>query len=104
MNSINQFPTSADAANASIATTQARLEQLLKSSPSLPQPNAHTPWYQRLGQWLLTSLTDTQQVRIWTKITPNGTQWSAYDPNSQRRFSCYSEAELRAWLEQRHYS
>ena len=96
----HQFPS---ASRKAIATTQARLEKLLKDSPSFPPLKAKAPWYQRLGQWLLASLTDSQQVRVWTKITPNGTQWNAYDPNIQRRFSGYSEADLRTWLEQRHY-
>ncbi len=100
----NQYLQASNTAIPSIADTQARLEQLLKSSPSLPQSGPRTPWYQRLGQWLLASLTDNQQVRVWTKITPNGTQWNAYDPNLQRSFSAYSEADLRTWLEQRHYS
>lgn len=104
MNSSNQFSLASNAVNPSVAATQARLEQLLKSSASLRQPESHTPWYQRLGQWLLTSLTDSQQVRVWTKITPNGTQWNAYDPAIGRSFSGYSEADLRTWLEQRHYS
>jgi len=99
MNSTNQFST----ASSSAIATQARLEQLLKSSPSFPQPESHAPWYQRVGQWLLASLIDSQQVRVWTKITPSGTQWNAYDPSIQRRFSGYSEADLRIWLEQRHY-
>ncbi len=100
MNSTNQFST---ASSSAIATTQSRLEQLLKSSPSFPQPESNTPWYHRIGQWLLTSLTDSQQIRVWTKITPKGTQWNAYDPNIQRSFVAYSEADLRTWLEQRHY-
>lgn len=99
----NQFSLSSNATNPSMVATQAKLEQLLKSSPSLPQTELPAPWYQRLGQWLLATLTDSQQVRVWTKITPNGTQWNAYDPNIQRRFSAYSEAGLRTWLEQRHY-
>ncbi len=101
MNSTNQFSMTSRSA---IATTQAQLEQILKSSPSLSQPKSHTPWYRRIGQWLLASLTDAQQVRVWTKITPKGIQWSAYDPNIKRSFSCYSEADLRTWLEQRHYN
>lgn len=112
MNSTNRFSNqfsldaldALDAKSVAIADTQARLEQLLKSSPSLPQPDPRAPWYQRLGQWLLTTLTDSQQVRVWTKITPNGTQWNAYDPATGRRFSGYSEADLRTWLERRYYN
>ncbi|MGI8932479.1 MAG: hypothetical protein ACR2FS_00240 [Phormidesmis sp.] len=63
-----------------------------------PQPK-YSGWLKHFGRWLLQSLTDSEQVRLWTKITPTGTQWHAYDPRTQRRFSCHSEAELRAWLE-----
>jgi hypothetical protein len=86
------------------AHQQARqqLEQLWQVSSPAPLPVAKTPWYKHLAQWLVQALTDSDQVRVWTKITPNGTQWCAYDPLGDRRFSGYSEADLRTWLEQRY--
>ncbi|MGB3299926.1 MAG: hypothetical protein WBA76_16795 [Phormidesmis sp.] len=88
-------------------TSRQQLEQLWLASPSLrllqSQPKPSAPWYKQLGRFLMQSFTDGDQVRVWTKITPNGTQWKAYDPKLQRSFSAYSEAELRTWLEQRHY-
>lgn len=107
MNSFSQSANSASepsASQASQAISREQLEQLWQASPSLPQLKSSNPWYKRLGRSIMQSLTDSDQVRIWTKITPSGTQWSAYDPKLQRRFSAYSEADLRVWLEQRHYS
>ena len=104
---MNSFSQSADSAferasQPSPIMTRQQLEQLWQDSPSLPQLKPSNPWYKQLGRFLIQSLTDGDQVRIWTKITPNGTQWCAYDPKLQRRFSAYSEAEMRTWLEQRH--
>ncbi|MEO0770734.1 MAG: hypothetical protein AAFY72_15140 [Cyanobacteria bacterium J06649_4] len=58
--------------------------------------------WQQLGRRLYQTLTDTQQVRIWTKHTKAGMVWCAYDPVSDRRKTCHSESDLRAWLETRH--
>ncbi len=111
MNSFSQSTSSAfdstsqtSASQTSPITSRQQLEQLWQASPSFPQPKSSDPWYKQLGRFLIQSLTDSDQVRIWTKITPNGTQWNAYDPKLQRRFSAYSEAEMRTWLEQRHHS
>lgn len=109
MNSFSQSTNSAfdsasesSASQASQVMSRQQLEQLWQASPSLPQLKSSDPWYKQLGRFLMHSLIDSDQVRIWTKITPNGTQWYAYDPKLQRRFSAYSEADLRVWLEQRH--
>ena len=95
MNSFSQF--SSTAFNSERSRQQ--LEQLWQ--PPQVQPTESSIW-ERFGQWLLQSLTDSDQVRLWTKITPNGTQWHAYDPKTDRRFSCHSESELRVWLENRY--
>ena len=58
--------------------------------------------FKRLGSWLLAFFTDAQQIRIWTKETPSGLIWYAYDPATQRRISRVSEGDLRVWLEARH--
>ena len=92
MNSTTQF--------SSIQRSRHQLEQLWQA-PQAQQP-APSSWLKRFSQWLLQSLTDSDRVRLWTKITPTGTQWYAYDPKTQRRFSCHSEADLRTWLENRH--
>ena len=106
MNSFSQPANSAfdSASQQSSITSRQQLEQLWQASPARRPPlKSADPWYKQLGRFLMQSLTDSDQVRIWTKITPNGTQWSAYDPKLQRRFSAYSEAEMRTWLEQRHH-
>lgn len=96
-------------ANVPPATTPAssqprhRQRQAQPWSTSLPSQPV-TAWLKRLGQWLLQGITDSEQVRIWTKITPNGLEWHAYDPKCQRSFAGYSEAGLRTWLEQRYRS
>ena len=94
MNSFTQLPSST-------ARSRQQLERLWYT-PEAPK-SAHHPWLKRLGQWLLQALTDSDQVRLWTKITPTGTQWYAYDPKTQRRFSGHSETALRAWLEERYH-
>jgi hypothetical protein len=99
MNSFNSFPNSTSSAQ--LAARQ-RLEQLWQASLPVSVPASNTPWYHRFGQWLVQVLTDSDQIRVWTKITPNGTQWCAYDPQLDRRFAGYSEADLRTWLEQRY--
>jgi hypothetical protein len=99
MNSFNSFSNSTSSTQ--LAARQ-RLEQLWQASLPVPLPTSHTPWYQRFGQWLVQVLTDSDQIRVWTKITPKGTQWCAYDPQRDRRFAGYSEADLRTWLEQRY--
>ncbi len=82
---------------------QQHLERLWQLPPN-PQPSAYSlnQGLKRLGQWLLASLIDSQQVRIWTKNTRAGVLWCAYDPTTQRSVERCSEADLRAWLEERY--
>ena len=101
MNSFTQFSSAQRFSSGETASTHRQLEQLWQA-PATQQSTESSTWLQRFGQWLLQSLTDSDQVRLWTKITPTGTQWYAYDPKSQRRFSGHSELELRTWLENRH--
>ena len=93
MNSFTQF--------SSTQRSRHQLEQLWQA-PTIQQPTESGTWFKHLGQWLLQSLTDSDQVRLWTKITPTGTQWYAYDPKTHGRFAGHSELELRTWLENRH--
>jgi len=93
MNSFTQF--------SSTQQSRHQLEQLWQT-PTTQQSTEFSNRLQRFGQWLLQSLTDSDQVRLWTKITPTGTQWYAYDPKTQGRFAGHSESELRIWLENRH--
>ncbi len=104
---MNSFNSSSHQDYLSQLAARQRLEQLWQGSDSRPLGTSTapsiTPWYKRLGQWLLLALTDSEQIRVWTKITPIGTQWCAYDPARDRHFSGYSESDLRTWLEQRYH-
>ncbi|MGB7087148.1 MAG: hypothetical protein WBD47_16430 [Phormidesmis sp.] len=104
MNSFTQFSSSGQFYDPYSPTQQAAAQRLERSlqAPQKTQSTASLSWTKRLGQWILQALTDSDQVRLWTKITPNGVQWFAYDPRTQRSFACHSEADLRVWLEQRY--
>ncbi|EDX84405.1 hypothetical protein S7335_2102 [Synechococcus sp. PCC 7335] len=60
-------------------------------------------WLKLAGKSLVDLLTNSQQLRVWTKDTRTGTLWFAYDPTTGQTISQTSEEGLRAWLEQRHY-
>ena len=108
MNSFSQFPTNPSQPTSHITSLhRQRLEKLWAptSSTATPAPTAQpaiTAWLKQVGTGLLNAMTNSQQLRIWTKITPNGLQWHAYDPSSGHKFSAQSEEELRIWLETRH--
>ncbi|MGC1308685.1 MAG: hypothetical protein WA885_15780 [Phormidesmis sp.] len=98
--SANQSPIDAcDAWSQQTDANRQQLEQLWQSTA--PEPAVAARW-QKIGRWLLAALTDSQQVRVWTRITPAGTKWYAYDPQLGRSVAYHSEDDLRAWLEQRH--
>jgi hypothetical protein len=47
---------------------------------------------------------NANEPQIWAKTDRYGnTYWHTYDPVSGRSVSLDSEAEMRAWLEQRYY-
>ena len=108
MNSFSQFPTNPSQPTSHITSLhRQRLEKLWvpTSSTTAPAPTAQpaiTAWLKQVGTWLLNAMTNSQQLRIWTQITPNGLQWHAYDPSSGHKFLAQSEEELRIWLETRH--
>ena len=97
MNSFNQLSLNSPTAD------QQNLERLWQLPPH-PQPSDYSlnQGLKRLGKWLLISLTDSQQIRIWTKNTRAGVLWCAYDPITQRSVERCSETDLRAWLEDRY--
>ncbi|MGB5914368.1 MAG: hypothetical protein WBG63_05860 [Phormidesmis sp.] len=74
---------------------------------SYPTPTSETSeragLLKQIGSWLLAFFTNTQQVRIWIKETTAGALWYAYDPTTQHTISRVSEADLRAWLEDRYH-
>jgi len=91
----------------STARDRQHLEQLWRRPPT-PRRTERTVipllrWMAAAGNSLISLLTDTRQMRIWTKDTCTGTLWYAYDPTTEQTISHVSEAGLRTWLEQRHY-
>ncbi|MEL7142252.1 MAG: hypothetical protein AAFY33_01770 [Cyanobacteria bacterium J06643_4] len=110
MESFRSFSSQSNASSnssQSVSVKCAQLEQLWKTPAVDRRPAAvrpAEPLLKRLGRWLYGSMTDTQQLRIWTKKTRDGVVWCAYDPRCDRAITCNSEASLRAWLEQRHLS
>ena len=74
-----------------------QLEQLARvNSPSSSQ------WLKGLGQWLVTLLTEANQLQVRTKQTREGQVWQVHDPLSNQYQQFDSEEALRVWLEQRH--
>lgn len=109
MESFRSFSSQSNASSSSLSQSarvkRTQLEQLWKTpavdrTPASAMPNE--PLLKRVGRWLYKSLTDTQQLRIWTKKTRNGVVWCAYDPRCDLAITCNSEESLRIWLEQRH--
>ena len=57
----------------------------------------------RLPQ-ILQPLTSGHELQVWTKRERYGKiTWHAYDPVSDRHVVRESEAEMRAWVEERYY-
>lgn len=53
---------------------------------------------------LMEFLVAGDELRIWQSSDRFGnTVWNAYDPVTNRSTSLDSEAELRTWIEERHY-
>lgn len=60
--------------------------------------------FKRGLQQLVQYLNSGNKLQVWTKIDRDGKiTWHAYDPISDRRVVRESEAEMRAWLEERYY-
>ncbi|MGD1953315.1 MAG: hypothetical protein ACFB14_27265 [Leptolyngbyaceae cyanobacterium] len=79
-----------------------QLERLWQPTPVQRIRKISNTWLRAAGQWLIQSLTEGNQLRIWVKETKQSTAWYVYDPASsvQRQFD--SEEALRIWLEQRY--
>lgn len=59
----------------------------------------------RIWQHLLTTLTkDINELQVWqTSDRFGNTWWNAYEPTTGRSISLASEAEMRAWIDERYY-
>ncbi len=90
----------------STARDRQHLEQLWRVPPAPHKGDDSlstvSHWIKLAGKIFVSFLTNTQQLRIWTKDTSTGTLWFAYDPATDQTISQVSEEGLRTWLEQRH--
>ena len=59
----------------------------------------------RIWQYLLTILTkDINELQVWqTSDRLGNTRWNAYEPTTGRFTSLATDAEMRAWIEERYY-
>lgn len=64
-------------------------------------------WGQKLHQlWrnALQFLSASSEPHVWrTRDQAGQVYWDAYDPITEERVQSLTEAEMRAWLEDRHY-
>ena len=82
-----------------------QLEQLMEpATPGQKIKQASGNLLRNAGQWLLQTLTEGDQPRIWTTETAQGTRWCVRSPGYDEHRQFDSEDALRVWLEQRHYS
>ena len=79
-----------------------QLERLWQPTPVQRIRKISTTWLRAAGQWLVQSLTEGNQLRIWVKETRQGSSWCVYDPASSAKRQFDSEEALRIWLEQRY--
>ncbi len=77
------------------------------SEQALPKQQIKLPLFSALKsafQFCAQFFANANEPQIWTETDRYGnTYWHAYDPVSGRSVSLDSEAEMRAWLEQRYY-
>lgn len=60
--------------------------------------------FQQLWLWLRSSLLSSDEPRVWPTHDRSGqVWWHGYDPATGRSVNYVTEAEIRVWIEQRHY-
>lgn len=79
-----------------------QLEQRWQPTPSQRFRQVSGKWLRTAGQWLLQTLTEGNQLRIWTKETKSGTRWCVYNPTDGKHQQFGSENAMRVWLEDRY--
>lgn len=77
-------------------------QQWQQATPAQRLRQVSSSWLRAAGQWLLQTLTEGDQLRIWTKETKQGTLWCVRDPIDDRYHQFDSENTMRVWLEQRY--
>lgn len=89
--------------NFTTASQQKPLKQLWVTSH-----NNHQSCYPRKTrfsqflQQLFQVLTQGDQPQVWQVLHQGKSYWSAYDPATGQRVNRLSEAEMRAWIDERY--
>ena len=78
------------------------LERLWQPTPIQKIRQTSSKWLHSAGQWLVKSLTEGDQLRIWVKETKQGNYWCVHDPISGKHNRFDSEDAMRIWIEQRY--
>ncbi|MBT9315016.1 hypothetical protein [Leptothoe spongobia] len=82
-----------------------QLEHLWQpTTPAQKIKQASSNLLRNAGQWLVQTLTEGDQLRIWTTETSEGTRWCVRNPVDDMQHQFDSEEALRVWLEQRYYN
>lgn len=77
--------------------------QLTPLTPS--KPSGIRQGFNQLVQGLLNNLSGSDEPRITEKRNRGGgSQWQVYDPTTGQSTTFLSEAEVRAWLDQRYHT
>lgn len=87
-------------------TTYKELELITEEAPNTVKTQfAIKAIFGKITTWLLSTLAPSNEPKIWFKTDRNGlVWWYIYDPVSNHRVCCSSQAEVLAWLEDRYYN
>lgn len=62
-------------------------------------------WFGQIWKFLVDVLTSGSEPRIWERHDRTGKPyWYIYDPATHESVHCFSQAEIRTWLENRYNS
>lgn len=75
--------------------------ELISSEESTNKPISGK--LRNIWQSLITYLAGSSEPYVWKAQTSKGLQWKVFDPIAQRQLTFNSEADVRVWLEERHY-
>lgn len=81
--------------------------QALQNLEARSQQNRPSSLWSKINdawQTISAYLAASSEPHVWISQDAAGlTQWKAYDPMTRQAAEYSSEAEMRAWLEERHY-
>ncbi|HEY9635511.1 MAG TPA: hypothetical protein V6D14_19060 [Coleofasciculaceae cyanobacterium] len=94
--------------NSTNCSDKERLERIFNQPEQPEHPKAIKPklitLLNRLLQGLVESMLSSHELRIWQTDDRLGNKiWHAYDPAIDKSISVESEAEIRAWIDNRYY-